>query len=183
MLLYLVTQNNLLVIMSVFSDTTSVCESIDNIDNIDYNELSDEDKLNVDEYKKFIEKDKYVIYKRLPKKDQQDKQKLHYYNKKIVIYSTRHTPGSKIRDPVYGTFSSARVGSKDEYNYFKIRMADFATDDRTPLTLFYDSPEGYEKHQHTRVSADIKNKWHDKHRNYVGYNAPRFESKGDTFIK
>ena len=97
-----------------------------------------------------------------------------YYNKKITIYSTRHTPRSCIRDPVYGTFTNDKVGSKDEYKYFKVRMADFATEDRTPLTLFYDSPEGYEKHQHTRVSMDVKNKWHDARTKRTGFVTPRF---------
>jgi hypothetical protein len=114
---------------------------------------------------------------------EQSNKKRSYFIKKIVIYSTRPTPRASIRDPVYGTFSTDKVGTKDEYNYFKVRMADFATDDRTPLTLFYDSPEGYEKHQHTRVSAEIKNKWHDRRTKYAGFSTPRFDGPKVIVIK
>jgi len=173
--------------MSTFSETASICDSDNSTDSIDYNDLTADEKADVDEFKRLYEKDKYVIHKRLPVNTQNkhgsDTNKKSFYNKKIVIYSTRTTPRSSIRDPVYGTFSKDKVGSKDEYNYFKVRMADFATEDRTPLTLFYDSPEGYEKHQYTRVSAEIKNKWHDRRTKYAGFSTPRFDGPKSIMVK
>lgn len=160
--------------MSRFSETTSVCDSDNSSESINYNDLTADEKEEADDFKRFFEKDKYVITKRLPRKTKNSLDVETFYNKKITIYSTRHTPRSSIRDPVYGTFSSDKVGTKDEYKYFKVRLADFATDDRTPLTLFYDSPEGYEKHQHTRVSGDVKNKWHERRTKMAGFATPRF---------
>jgi hypothetical protein len=164
--------------MSNFFETDSVCDSDNSTESINYNDLTADEKAEADDYKRFFEKDKYVIRRRLPNntdKSRDPKANMKaYYNKKITIYSTRHTPRSNIRDPVYGTFTKDKVGTKDEYKYFKVRMADFATEDRTPLTLFYDSPEGYEKHQHTRVSMDIKNKWHDRRTKRDGFATPRF---------
>jgi len=174
--------------MSSFSETASVCDSDNSSDCVNYNDLTADEKEEADEDKKLFEKDKYTIRKRLPRHTQNNyggksNKKTLYYIKKIVIYSTRPTPKASIRDPIYGTFSSDKVGTKNEYNYFKVRMADFATDDRSPLTLYYDSPEGYEKHQYTRVSDEIKNAWHDRRTKYNGYSIPRFDAPKFIEIK
>jgi len=95
--------------------------------------------------------------------------------KKINIYSTRNTPGARIRDPIHGTFSNDKVGSKDEYYYFKVRLASLISNTNDPVTLFYDSPESYERHQLMRVNMDIKNKWHIRHNAHTGYVRPRAE--------
>ena len=164
--------------MSSFEEVISVCGSDNSTESINYNDLTAEEKEEVDEAKKNFEKDKYTIRKKIPRKNQNNNSKKDrtHYTKKIIMYSTRPTARACIRDPVYGTYSSDKVGTKAEYNYFKVRMPDIPTEDRTPLTLYYDSPEGYEKHQYTRVSTDIKNAWHDRRTKNNGYSIPRFDA-------
>lgn len=152
-------------------------------ESIDYNRLSQEEKDEIDEEKASFEKGKYKLYKQIPSHRMMKNGKSMKYIKKVVIYSTRSTPGSRIRDPVFGTFSSDKVGSKSEYHYFKVRMPDIPTEDRTPITLYYDSPEGYEKHQHIRISQSIKNAWHDRRAEYTGYDMQRFDTPGSIEIK
>ena len=174
--------------MSSFAEAASVCDSDNSSESINYNDLTAEEKAEVDEAKKTFEKDKYTIRKSIPRKNQNNygnksKKVGTHYNKKIVMYSTRPTPRACIRDPVYGTYSTDKVGTKAEYNYFKVRMPDIPTEDRNPLTLYYDSPEGYEKHQHTRVSTDIKNAWHDRRTKNNGFSIPRFDAPKFIVIK
>ena len=79
----------------------------------------------------------------------------------VEMYSTRCNPGAPIRDPRFGTLSKDRVGTLAERSYFKVRMASVG-DGREPVTLFYDSPEGYEKHHRTRLPFDIKQSWRSR---------------------
>ena len=79
----------------------------------------------------------------------------------IEMYSTRCNPGVLIRDPRFGTKCKDRVGTLAERSYFKVRMTSFG-DGCEPVTLFYDSPEGYEKHQRTRLPHDIKQSWRSR---------------------
>ena len=102
--------------------------------------------------------------------------------KKINIYSTRNTPGARIRDPIHGTFSNDRVGSTDEHYYFKVRLASVISNTNDPITLFYDTPESYERHQFIRVNMDIKNKWYLRRNAHGGYELPR-EEGGRIVVK
>jgi len=145
-------------------------------ESIDYNRLSQEEKDEIDAEKTRFEKGKYKLYKQIPSHRKKKNGKPMKHIKKVIVYSTRPTPGSRIRDPVFGTFSSDKVGSKSEYHYFKVRMTDIPTEDRTPITLFYDSPEGYEMHQHIKISPSIKNAWYDRRTQYTGVDIPRFVS-------
>jgi hypothetical protein len=76
---------------------------------------------------------------------------------KVELYDSGTTIGNKIRDPIYGTRLPAKIGSKDEYLYFKVRMPGLTT--LGPVTLFYDSPEHYERHFKTTLPVAIKQKW------------------------
>lgn len=78
--------------------------------------------------------------------------------KDVELYSTRCNPGRLIRNPVSGARSKDRVGSLAERTYFRVRMTTVG-DGIEPVTLYYDSPETYEKHMHTTVSRDIKKEW------------------------
>ena len=53
------------------------------------------------------------------------------------------------------------VGSVYEDLFFKVVIAT----NNIPLTLFYYSPEEYERHQHVTLSVDIKEKWNVKYLN------------------
>ncbi len=78
--------------------------------------------------------------------------------KDVELYSTRCNPGNLIRNPISGSRSNDRVGTKAERTYFKIRMTTVG-DGVEPVTLYYDSPDTYENHMHTKVSKDIKKEW------------------------
>ena len=78
--------------------------------------------------------------------------------KDVELYSTRSSPGHLIRNPISGSRSNDRVGTKAERAYFKIRMTSVG-DGVEPVTLYYDSPNTYEKHMHTTVSKNIKKAW------------------------
>jgi hypothetical protein len=74
------------------------------------------------------------------------------------MFDSGNCVGNRMRDPISGTRMMDRVGSKSEYNYFKVRICGIKS--KTPVTLFYDSPEQYERHHKCVVCSVIKEKWH-----------------------
>ena len=82
------------------------------------------------------------------------------YYKCITIenYGSAHR-GSLIRNAVTGLRYDILVGSKEETTLFKVTDATGYNERKDPLTLFYDSPEQYEKHHFTNVSTETKQKW------------------------
>ena len=106
-----------------------------------------------EEKMKLLDPDYYVINKRVGKK-----------MKRIQIYSTGCNPGRRIRNPMLGFKSNDRVGTLAEHSYFKIRMTTIGNGVE-PVTLYYDSPDTYEKHLHTKVSFEIKKAWRDRFTN------------------
>jgi len=80
---------------------------------------------------------------------------------KVEVYSTDTTPGVKIRDAITGSRFNQKVGSYDEDLFFKVRMPVFA-DNSVATTLFYDSPEAFERHQHITVKPEEKTRWVEK---------------------
>lgn len=81
-------------------------------------------------------------------------------DKKVVIdtYHSNDTPGSIIRHAVTGFWLNARVGSIQENLYFKVRD----NTSKDTRSLYYDSPEEYERHMFLTLSTDIKGKWTEK---------------------
>jgi hypothetical protein len=79
----------------------------------------------------------------------------------IELYMTKNQPGYLIRNAVSGIRDAKyRVGRKDQDMFFSVKL----TDQRCGANesygmLFYDSPEEYERHFHTTVDQDIKEKW------------------------
>ena len=80
---------------------------------------------------------------------------------KIEMYSTHANPGYHIRDAVHGHRYTDKVGSLAEHGFFKVRNVSIG-DGSNPITLYYDSPEGYEAHQRTTVPSTIKKAWLEK---------------------
>ena len=155
--------------MTTLYEENSLCDiSDDETDStiVDYNNLTQEEKEELELDTKVLEKGKHIIYRRISKKLPDGS--LSFYNKKVRMYSTRCNPGALIRDPVHGSYFKERVGTSGEYYYFKVRMVDYYTDEREGITLFYDSPEGYEKHQFTKLSMDVKNRWHKRYLEFTG---------------
>mgnify|MGYP006266706775 CR=1 FL=1 len=88
---------------------------------------------------------------------------IHEKHKKPVpvdFYMTKYYPGIIIRDAVTGNYEKARVGKCDEDLYFKVKLS---IGNDTDGHLYYSSPEDYERHWHTDLSTDIKQKWLEKY--------------------
>jgi len=56
---------------------------------------------------------------------------------------------------------SAKFGSKDEDGLFSVILAT-GESGQTPLILFYDTPEQYERHFNLKLSQETKQRWHKK---------------------
>jgi len=85
---------------------------------------------------------------------------VHGKHAKIPFYQTSTTPNMFIRDAVTGVRCAPfRVGTADEDLFFSVILATGETGRREPSVLFYDNPEQYERHFHTRVSAETKHAW------------------------
>jgi hypothetical protein len=82
---------------------------------------------------------------------------LHRNNKDIMVYATS-SQGSNIKNAETGEFSRGVVGTLDENLFYKIIIAT-GENATGPLTLFYNSPSHYEKHQGVEVSEDAKFRW------------------------
>ena len=76
---------------------------------------------------------------------------------KIEMFDSGTCIGNRIRDPMSGARLSDRIGSKQEYQYFKVRMAGYKKG--KSVSLFYDSPEQYERHHRCQLSQTVKEKW------------------------
>ncbi len=80
---------------------------------------------------------------------------------KTEFYSTSFIPGSYIRDAMTGSRTHYRVGSWHEDLFFKVRDASLINLSE-PVSLYYDSPEQYERHFHVNVSTESKTVWTNK---------------------
>lgn len=79
----------------------------------------------------------------------------------IIVFTTRTSPHSKIRNAYLGTFYNDRVGSGNESKYFKIALATGELGWDTNH-LYYDCPEDYENHFHCKLSSEIKTHWRER---------------------
>jgi hypothetical protein len=78
----------------------------------------------------------------------------------IEFYMSRHNVGSLIRNAVTGfKENNLRMGRIDEDAFFKVKLANGEFGQDCPGSLFYNSPEEYERHFYTTVSQSIKDKW------------------------
>jgi len=84
-----------------------------------------------------------------------------YKNIVIEIYGSGQI-GSRIRNAVTGQRYNCIVGSSDEDLFFKVSDATGRYGRKTPLILYYDTPEQYENQHFTEVSGYIKTLWHQK---------------------
>jgi len=78
----------------------------------------------------------------------------------IGVY-TSGTQGSSIRNVETGEYYKYKVGSLDENLFYKVSNSTGEISSG-PITLFYESPEHYERHQNTEVDIISKRNWHDK---------------------
>lgn len=87
---------------------------------------------------------------------------------KQEFYSTSIIPGTKIRNAISGYYEEHSVGSLYEELYFKVIDSTCRFEKTTtPVHLFYDSPEQYERHNNSILSDETKRIWHDRYTNTV----------------
>ena len=84
----------------------------------------------------------------------------YYKNINFEFYTSSDT-GCKIRNAVTGYRTNYKVGSADEDLFFKVKIVD-GNCKKGSGTLFYDSPEQYEKHQFSIINTSVKELWHKK---------------------
>jgi hypothetical protein len=84
--------------------------------------------------------------------------KINHKRTSIEAYKTPYTPDSKIRNACTGSYQNFRVGSTDEYMFYKVSLATGETE-QEPAHLYYDNPEQYERHFQTTVPQEEKEKW------------------------
>jgi hypothetical protein len=86
-----------------------------------------------------------------------------YYKRFTIEDYGSGSHGTFIRNAVTGARYNIPVGSSDEDILFKVNNSIGRDGRREPVMLYYDSPEQYENHHFTRVSPEVKNKWHKRH--------------------
>jgi hypothetical protein len=88
--------------------------------------------------------------------------------KYIDIYTTRYTPGSKIRCAVSGhIFNELKVGSHDEDYFFKVCLSGIVPENSYGKFLYFSSPYDYENHFNAIVDNNIKISWETKYNQRV----------------
>jgi hypothetical protein len=85
----------------------------------------------------------------------------------IELYTCSDTPGRMIRSAIGGSYhSNYRVGKTDEYIFFKVGMCTGECRGESN-TMYFDTPEQYEKTFNLELSQDVKENW------YARFNAER----------
>lgn len=90
------------------------------------------------------------------------KKSVHDRASPVRFFTTRHTPGSRIRNAITGNIEHARVGSYEEHQYFKVGLSTGELGpDAYGTHLYYDTPDQYERHFGFRLSPEVVAKWYD----------------------
>lgn len=77
----------------------------------------------------------------------------------LELYTCSNTPGRMIRSAVGGAFhSNYRVGKTDEYIFFKVGMSTGECSSNSN-TMYFDTPEQYEKIFDTTLPQEMKDHW------------------------
>ena len=77
--------------------------------------------------------------------------------KKIIIFGSGQQ-GTTIRNAVTGEkYVGHLVGSKNEYNYYKVGLCTGEVGGRDPVILFYESQDQYERHMSGAIHNNDRN--------------------------
>ena len=79
------------------------------------------------------------------------------HGKKLSYYKATTTSGTPIIHAITGDYLLGKVGSLHENKYYKVKMSCFGTEQNG--TLYYLSPDEYERHQNCIVSDESKDAW------------------------
>jgi len=86
--------------------------------------------------------------------------------KHIEFYETFLRPGTHLRNAITGGYYDETVGSKRENLWFKVNNATAFGGRRNPAIMYFDTPEQFERHFNTTVSAKNKEMWLSKKLKY-----------------
>jgi len=90
---------------------------------------------------------------------------------RVEFFPTNTNHNSPIKNAITGTYQGIggrlfRAGTRDEDLFFSVILATGELG-QNAATLFYDSPEQYERHFFVKVSQDIKDRWLEKHNHAI----------------
>ncbi len=131
--------------------------------NANINNDFDNDKLTLQDIKYKLDKRYHVINKQILFNKDYKK------NIKIELHGSGDV-GTTIRDAETGKYYKGHlVGSSDEDLYFKIShsVPSINNEYRESLTLFYISPEHYERHQYVNLNESVKQRWYTKNQAHM----------------
>ena len=124
-----------------------------------YNDYDDViGKNSLDDFKK-RDKDFFSVQRKIPNKNSHAK----------VEYYRSGNMGMSIRNAITGErYRGLLVGSKAEDLFFKVIICNGETG-REGVTLFYETPEAYERHQYETLSKEMKAKWLERYRSSASH--------------
>lgn len=114
--------------------------------------IATQDLSSIPDFKE-LNKDKYYVKQLIKIPGRKKKQKREYFGSGMT--------GSQIRNAITGFSTGYIVGTNDEDRFFKVAFATGLGSSNT-ITLFYDSPESYEKHTNSNLTIEIKNRLSQK---------------------
>jgi hypothetical protein len=77
----------------------------------------------------------------------------------IGIYGSGQV-GSRARNAVSGSKYNILVGSKEQDKLYAVALCTGENGNKSPIFMYYDSPEQYESHLLSRLDIENKSKWH-----------------------
>jgi hypothetical protein len=82
----------------------------------------------------------------------------------IEYYETSFCPKATIRNASTGIYETGyRVGTRDEYLFFKVCNSSGDRESREPHILFYQNPEEWERHFKCVCDQEIKEQWQSRY--------------------
>lgn len=129
-----------------------------------YIDYDDSDAVFKNDGVKMMPADKYFYkIKRTIVDDSKTKMKndgiVYYKTVTIGIFGSGQL-GSRIRNAVTGHKYNILVGSKEQEKLYSVALCTGENGIKSPVFMYYDTPEQYEAHLFSRVDMDRKTAWH-----------------------
>jgi hypothetical protein len=97
----------------------------------------------------------------------------------VEVYETNTTPNFKIRDAITGVYYNYRVGSKDENRFYKVCWATGYKGRQSPMVLFFNGPNEFERHMLIKLKDKDKMEWRMK---YIANYCNNKETSDNDFV-
>tara|TARA_B100001094_G_C17537103_1_gene487370 strand:+ start:68 stop:472 length:405 start_codon:yes stop_codon:yes gene_type:complete len=106
----------------------------------------------------------------------------HKDNINKIEYYYQNVQGKRIINALSGRIYNYKVGSKDEYIFFRTVVAMHKDGITDGVKLFYDTPDDYERHWGVILDNEIKQRWKYKI-NKININSNLNKRKHYTIVK